>query len=606
MGDNRGDPMDDLRGLIRIASRRLTLSRVIVASTIAVLASMVAVLVWVAISKGVPVLTIPWWIAVGVIGIAVVVAVLMALFHRGRDDVSVAVAVDQRLGLNERFATAIQVANREDPFAVAAVADAAGTAHEPGMARRIRQAFRPEPPRGWWLTPLVALLLVFTWIFIPQGNLFASEESDTVEVAEARSESDAQLDGIIEAIEENPLLAEEMADIIDSMQEDVDGFGAEDDSQTVEDVRREAIRKASEMQERLEEMLNGENASMENALRENLEGLNAPKEGDPDAAELAEALKKGDFSAAKAALENLAKKMEEGALDPEKEKALKKQLEDLAKQLEDLAKQQKALEEQLKQAGLDPDLAKNPEALKQAIQNSQNLNEQQKQQLQKQAQAQQAACKACQGMGKACQQMAEGMGQQGQQGQQGEQGQQQMSEMLSDLEAMQQMLQQAQQAASQCQGACEGLGKGLSQWAASLPNQKKASDGGMGQWGQGQGGNAPIAPTPTASKIEKEKVEVRSGDIIARQLIEGEQVVGEAKARLRQLSNKISRGFEEGVQDEPVPPHLREVHKRYFGELQKRIDARVDSAPDAESEEKTSTSESTSESDDTSTSNSKG
>ena len=97
----------------------------------------------------------------------------------------------------------------------------------------------------------------------------------------------------------------------------------------------------------------------------------------------------------------------------------------------------------------------------------------------------------------------------------------------------------------------------------------------MGNWGSGQGGNAPIAPTPSGTKIEREKVEVRQGDIIARQLIEGEQVVGEAKARLRQLSNTISRGHEESVIDDPIPPHLRDVHKRYFGEVQKRIEARV-------------------------------
>jgi len=486
--------MDDLRALLALASRRLALGRVLVGTTIATLASVIAVLVWVAISKGVPAMVMPWWVAVAVVVVANIVAVVMALLKPGRDEVSLAVAVDQRLGLKERFATAVQVARNDDPFAVAAVADATGAANDPTIARRVREAFRPQAPRGWWLTPLVALALVCTWVFIPQGDLLARNAQDTVEATNARNDSQEQIDALIEAVEENPDLAAEMADLLDSMKVDQDEFGMDSDVSSPEDVRREAIRKASEMQERLEEMLNGEEAKMDNALRENLEGLKAPEEGDPDAAKLADALQKGDFSEALEALEDIAEKLQDESMDPEASEALKEQLEDLAKQLAELAKQQKALEEEIRKAGLDPQLAKNPEALKQAIQNSQNLNEQQKQQLQQMAQAQQQANQACQGMSQACQQMAQGA-------QQGQQGQQEMGEMLSDLEAMQQMLQQAQQAASQCQGACEGLGEGLAQWAASLPNQQKQNGQGMGQWGQGQGGEAPIAPTPTGTKI---------------------------------------------------------------------------------------------------------
>ena len=73
-------------------------------------------------------------------------------------------------------------------------------------------------------------------------------------------------------------------------------------------------------------------------------------------------------------------------------------------------------------------------------------------------------------------------------------------------------------------------------------------------------------------------------------------MVGEAKASLRKLSNRIGRGYEEGVSEDPVPPHLREVHKRYFGEVKKRIDAKIggegstgdkDAAPAAEPAENT-------------------
>lgn len=95
----------------------------------------------------------------------------------------------------------------------------------------------------------------------------------------------------------------------------------------------------------------------------------------------------------------------------------------------------------------------------------------------------------------------------------------------------------------------------------------------MGGQGQGQGGQAPIAPTPTGTTVQREKVESRKGDVIAREMVEGEQVVGEARARLQRISDRIARGHEEGLDEDPIPPHLRDVHQHYFGELKKRIDA---------------------------------
>ena len=95
----------------------------------------------------------------------------------------------------------------------------------------------------------------------------------------------------------------------------------------------------------------------------------------------------------------------------------------------------------------------------------------------------------------------------------------------------------------------------------------------MGGQGQGQGGQAPIAPTPTGTAVQREIVETRKGDVIAREMVEGEQVIGEARARLQRISDRIARGHEQGLDEDPIPPHLRDVHQHYFGELKKRIDA---------------------------------
>ncbi|MCH2161048.1 MAG: hypothetical protein MK085_04155 [Phycisphaerales bacterium] len=586
--------MDELRTLLRIASRRLALSRVLSATAVATIVALGGMLAWVALSKGLPVLVVPWWVGLVVLGVALGIAAIVALARPGRDDVSVAVAIDQRLGLKERFATAVQVTHRDDPFAVAAVIDATSAAGHADTRGKVRQAFRPDAPRGWWLTPLLLVMLVFTWVFVPQGNLLQADQENQVELVKAQDESQAQVDAVIESIEDNPMLAEELAEAMDGMRDGLEGFDGNDPARSPEDIRRETIRKVTALQEKLDEMLEGDEARMENALKRNLEGLKSDPGGDPDAKRMSEALQKGDFSEAKKALEDLANKMQDGELDAEKQEQIKKQLEDLAKQLQEMADQKKALEDELRKAGLDPELAQNPQALEQALENNQNLNQEQKQQLKQMAQAQQAASQACKGMGQACQNMAQGMGQQGKAGssdEQAQQGAQQMQDMLSDMEAIQQMLQQAKAASGQCKGACEGLGQGLSQWAAALPNQQKKQGQGMGQWGQGAGGNAPISPTPTGTNEVREKVEVRNGDIIARQIIDGEQVVGEAKVGLQRISEKIGRGFEEGVTDDPVPPHLREVHRRYFGEVKKRIDAKIGEKDSAGSSSGTSAEE---------------
>ena len=109
----------------------------------------------------------------------------------------------------------------------------------------------------------------------------------------------------------------------------------------------------------------------------------------------------------------------------------------------------------------------------------------------------------------------------------------------------------------------------------------------MGGRGQGSGGKAPISPTPSRSVDQREKVDNRGGDIIAREMIEGEIMVGESKVALQRIADRIARGDEEGVGDDPVPPHLRDVHRHYFGEVEKRIRAvtRDDTVPPAKTAE---------------------
>jgi len=576
--------MTEIQTLIRSATRRLTVARFLETLAGGAVLGLAALMVWALATKAVPALGTPWWIPASVAaGVVLVIAVARAL-GPGRDQVSVAVAIDQRLGLDDRLSTAVQIADRDDPFAVAAIADAAAAARRPDVPGRVAEAFRPAPPRGWWVSPMLLLFVVGVWTIVPQGDLFGSvpSENDAV-LAETNQQVDSEVEELIAIIDENEMLAAEMEGTLDELMGGLENGEEPEEPQTPEEVKREAIRQVTALQDRLQEILDGEDARMDATLRESLADLKNDGSGDADADELAEALAKGDFKQAKEAFDRLAERMESGDMSAEEAEALKAALEDLAKQLQEAADKKKDLEDALKNAGLDPDLAKNPEAMKQAIQNASNLNESQKQALQEAAAAQQQASQAMQQMSQAMQQMAQG----------DQQGQKQGEQMLSEMERMQQMLQQAQAASGQCQGACDKMGQGLSQWAQNLAQGQSQSAGqgqgqgqgqgkgqGMGGPGQGQGGQAPIAPTPTGTRMQREKVEKRDGDIIAREMIEGEPVVGESKARLQRISDRIERGFEEGLREDPIPPHLRDVHQHYFGELKKRIDAVPKGAPE--------------------------
>jgi hypothetical protein len=182
----------------------------------------------------------------------------------------------------------------------------------------------------------------------------------------------------------------------------------------------------------------------------------------------------------------------------------------------------------------------------------------------------------CQGLGQGLNQMAQQM-MNGQPGQ----GGQQAADQLNQMEALQQMLQQAQAAANACQGQCQGIGQGLAMQQAM---QWWLQQGGaFGKRGQGAGGKAPIAPTPTGKKVVKAPTKTGAGDIIARQFIDGPNVVGESQAKLRQVATAVSEGYDEAQNEELIPPKYRDAHKHYFGEWKKLVEA-VERTVDEEAE----------------------
>ena len=106
-------------------------------------------------------------------------------------------------------------------------------------------------------------------------------------LAKAHEQANEEVEDLVAMIEENEMLAAEMEGAIDQMIEDQEIANDEKAEETPEEVRREAIRKVSGLQDRLDEILDGDKAKMDAALRDALANLQVSNQGDEDAEALA-------------------------------------------------------------------------------------------------------------------------------------------------------------------------------------------------------------------------------------------------------------------------------------------------------------------------------
>lgn len=598
--------MDPIRSLLSLASRRLAAGRLLSVAAWSCTGAATLVLLLVLLERSSPAVALPWTAILIALG-AAVAAIAIAVARATRpSEVELAVLVDERLGLKERISTALAVRERSDPFARAACEDAVRAASDRSVRERAGRAFpiRVGREAGFAAGSLAIAALAF--LFLPQGDLFRREETpDQAALAAIRTETDAAMEEILRKVEENPALAAqlrqkgELGDAVPRPDE-----RAAEPPATPEEAKREAIRRMNELQRKLEEIAKGEQAMATEALKQQLQKLESLESvGDAEVKELADALQKGDFAAAKAALEKM---REEAAKKSDAEKKeLEQKLNQLAEQIGQLGENREQLEEALRKAGLDPAAAGNPEAARQAIENAKNLTESQKEQLKKAMQSQEAAQKKLKELEQGLKECANGMcqggqkggggqksgsqgnqgeqpggDQSGQSGQQGGEGAGGMEAMLSELEMSQQMADAAEAAANEAESQCKGMGEGLGQMAGACKSDSDSDQvnmiDGVRQGGRGRagGGRTPTAPTPTGTKLSKEKTKLQKGDIIARQLVEGEVEIGEATIPLAPADGEVDASVEGGVSEDRVPTHLKDVHKHYFGELKKRIEAK--------------------------------
>ncbi len=466
------------------------------------------------------------WIGLGV---AVVGALVYSLTRRP-DKRSAAVAIDERLGLKEKFSTALYARGLNDPFAVAAVRDAEASAAGVDLHGKFKLQF----PRIAYATLCAFVAVWLTHAFLGPQNLFAAPAQVTKK-NETHQQSVKQAKDVVKSalatVEQAPKAVADDEKIALAKKELERALSMADKDPIA--AKRTALKAQQEMQDAIKQKIK-ENQKFAEAQNNDkmLKAISSPPQDEKGpVADAHRAMAKGDFTAAidelskavenfdkmekkdqdKAAdqMKNMAQQLQKMANDPK----VQQQLQQQAQQLGANQQQAQQMVQKMQQAAAgdkqaQQQLQQMQQQLMQQMNNGQGPTPQQQQQMQQMMQQMQAQANTQQGaqaMAQAAQQMAQAMQQQAagqkqqnpngqpQQGQQGQpqqqqmaQGQQQMQQQMQQMQAMQQDMQQmaaaqnaAQQGAQQAQDALNGQQPGQG-------GQQQGKDG-QGEEGAGQG-----------------------------------------------------------------------------------------------------------------------
>lgn len=572
--------MDQVMRVVRQAGLRLTLSESLRALSIT-LGIAFAVLIAVRIAQQLGGLVVPWRnVAAAVFITALLSGIAWAFIRRSRP-IAAARALDERADLREALSTALCVQDDRDPWSQLIVRSAAERASKVDVGK----AIPIELPRLAPVPLAAGLALALIWFTVPRVDLWGAAAQRTAVMEEERriQEVKAEFEQGKKKIEE--LLSQANVKIDEG---EGDKEAAEREvPKTLEDMQRDAVRKLTDLTERLEQMRNGEKGQAMDAIKDRMGRLKSPGQGELN--DLYRSMARGNFGDAKKDLETLAKKLNESSLSPEEKARLQKQLEQMSSQLSKLATDRGELAKSLERMGMDGRLAADPEALKQAIEEAakNGLSDEQKAAMQKmleQAMAQQQAGEMMGNMADAMAKMAKGAAEQGMSSE-GMQGLEQLSEALSEMEMSQSDLDSLDAALSECRnqlaGQCKGLGEAmggaraegdprLGEWREG---ESKITGLGSGFPGKGNGEGPPEEATDYVIEKKKADVKTGAGPIIGTKLVQGAQVRGESVAEFAAVAEASSQAASEALETMQVQREYHDAVKHYFGTLKEKVTA---------------------------------
>lgn len=570
--------MDQVMRVVRQAGLRLALIGALRALCVTLTGAIVLLMV-LRIVERLGGYVIPWSdVSLGVIVVAVVGAIGWSFATRTRA-LDAARELDERADLREALSTAICVQSESDPWAKLIVQKAGERADKVNVGKAIPVTLPRLAP-----VPLcAAMALALVWFTVPRMDLFGiASKREQVEQDERRIEE------VKTEFAQGKKKIEEMLSQANIKVDEGEGEkpGMERETpKSLEELRLEAVRELTDLTERLEQMRDGEKGQAMEAIKDRMGRLKPP--GD-EMNDMYRSMARGNFGQAQKDLESVAKKLGENSeLTPEQKEKLRKQLENMSGQLSKLAQDRGELSKALEKMGMDGRLAADPEALKKAIEQAQNLTPEQQQKLQdmlQQAAAQQEMGDKMGSMADAMAKMAKGASEQGMSGE-GMEGLEQLAESLSSMELAQAELdsldaalsEARNQLAGQCKGLgeCQGSGQGegmarTGEWREGASERMGLGPGGPGR-GSGEG------PQEEAADImfekQKAKVQTGSGPIIGTKLVQGSQIRGESVAEFSAVVEASSQAATEALETMQVRREYHDAVKHYFGKLDEKVKA---------------------------------
>lgn len=512
-----------------------------------------------------------WWVALGSASLGALLYVIITTPSRSE----IARRVDDAAGLRESISTALIVNSSKDAWSVAAVE----TARERAKSVRLHDAMPVRAPRNWWAPFAPAAAFALAWFLMPQWDVLGAiqekqrEQERQIELVSAKTQVE-EAERAVEARLREMGLEKAMPD------EAPDANAPE--PTTPAEVRRSAIRKMTALRDELAKLKESPANMAAEQMKERLSQLRQPGPGPLN--EMISKMQRGDLQGAREALEKIQQQLNNNEMSPEQREALEKQMESLSKQLEDLAEKTDELREALEKAGMDPDLAKDLQALQEALEkNPQKLTPEQLEKLKQIAQAMAQSQSQCENLGAMAGQGAAGlssmsnalagMAAQGAQAAAAGEALDELMKQLGEL-AKQGEMTDLMAMLGQCQscgGQCNASGQCMNPSCAGVGGQKA---------GVGHRIGTPEEHNQSfGTKLEQAAGQGKDGPVIARSYIEGMQIRGESKAEFRAVAVAAESAAAEAIDERRVPREHQDAVKRYFGRLKRAIEGQSTPEP---------------------------
>jgi len=555
------------------------------------------------------------WMGAGLV-VAGALAAGYAIWRRP-GEYEAAVAIDRKLGLKEKFSTALFARRQRDEFARAAVADAEATAQKVSLHKQFPLKF----PRISYAAIGVAILAILAANYLKPLDLLGQEKT---RLAEAQEEKRAQesKQAVREALVRIEAMPAEVAknETVRNAKRELEAM-LKTPPKNPEQARLTAQKALQDAQEALKQEI-AKNQNYANAQQDRKTFASLPPPTDQGSVAQAQRdLANGDFQSAVNHLQQAVNDFDK--MDQKEKEKTVQQMKELANQLRQMANNpdaQRQMEQKLQEMGAtqeqaqqmaklmrqaangDPQaqqqLAQMQQQLMQQMNNGQGPTQQQNQQFQQmmqQLQAQANSQNQAQQLAQNAQQLAQAMQQAQKQGQQGgqnngqanpqnaqqmAQAQQAMQQQLQQMQAIQNMAQQlaaAQQAANggnnpngqgqqQNQGGQNNGPGGQGQWAAGNPNQQGNGNGGPGQ-GNGPRDKAEVAPGDFKAEHSPSQ-DQENGKVLASTYVQASSVKGESKEQLHDVAEAAQREQTDEIDQERISRQDQQTVKHYFGSMQ--------------------------------------